>query len=148
MEPKKQYDPRMHTAEHILNQTMVRSYACERSFSNHIEKKKSKCDYHFEKELREEELRIIEAKVNDIIQQDLPVIESFMTKEEALSFFNLSKLPEESDDTIRIIKVGDYDSCPCIGHHVEHTAQIGTFRIISASFEDGILRIRYKLAEN
>jgi len=53
----KQYaDQRMHTAEHILNQTMVRMFGCGRSFSSHIEKKKSKCDYRFERALSEEEL--------------------------------------------------------------------------------------------
>ena len=35
----------MHTAEHILNQTMVRMFGCERSRNAHIERKKSKCDY-------------------------------------------------------------------------------------------------------
>ena len=35
----------MHTAEHILNQTMIRLFGCERSKNAHIEKKKSKCDY-------------------------------------------------------------------------------------------------------
>jgi len=35
----KEYDPRMHSAEHILNQTMVRMFNRGRSFSAHIEKK-------------------------------------------------------------------------------------------------------------
>ena len=38
--PKKDYFPPMHTAEHILNQTMVRMFGCERSLTNHIEKNK------------------------------------------------------------------------------------------------------------
>ncbi len=46
------YDPQMHTAEHILNQTMVRIFGCERSFPSHIEKKKSKCDYRFDRPLK------------------------------------------------------------------------------------------------
>jgi hypothetical protein len=37
----KSIDPHMHTAEHILNQTVVRFLGCERCFSAHIEKKKS-----------------------------------------------------------------------------------------------------------
>jgi len=63
----KQYNPQMHSAEHILNQTMVRMFKCGRSFSNHIEKKKSKCDYHFDRELNKEEVEEIERKVNDVI---------------------------------------------------------------------------------
>ena len=41
---KEEYPP-MHTAEHILNQTMVRMFGCPRSRNAHIERKKSKCDY-------------------------------------------------------------------------------------------------------
>ncbi len=48
---EKQYDPRMHTAEHILNQTMVRMFGCGRSFNSHIERKKSKCDYRVGREI-------------------------------------------------------------------------------------------------
>ncbi|MBR4973989.1 MAG: hypothetical protein IKY60_00235, partial [Bacteroidales bacterium] len=44
-EHNKQEHPPMHTAEHILNQTMVRMFGCPRSKNTHIEKKKSKCDY-------------------------------------------------------------------------------------------------------
>ena len=41
---KKEYPP-MHTCEHIVNQTMIRIFHCERSVSAHIERKKSKLDY-------------------------------------------------------------------------------------------------------
>ena len=44
-EHNKQEYPPMHTAEHILNQTMVRMFGCPRSKNAHIERKKSKCDY-------------------------------------------------------------------------------------------------------
>jgi len=141
----KQYNPPMHSAEHILNQTMVRMFNCERSFSNHIEKKKSKCDYHFERNLTEQEIEQLNFKVNEIIQQDLPVAEDFILREEAIHKFNLQKLPDEAGDNIRIIKIGAYDACPCSGLHVSHTKEIGTFKIISTDFNEGVLRIRYKL---
>jgi len=137
----------MHSAEHILNQTMVRMFGCERSFSNHIEKKKSKCDYHFERNLSEREIEEINANVNKIIQQDLQVIEDFITKEDADEKFNLARLPDDSGDKIRIIKVGDYDACPCSGLHVAYTKEIGRFNINSTSFNDGVLRIRFKLLD-
>ena len=37
---KQEYPP-MHTAEHILNQTMIRMFGCERSKNTHIERKKT-----------------------------------------------------------------------------------------------------------
>jgi len=141
----KQYDPRMHSAEHILNQTMVRMFNRGRSFSAHIEKKKSKCDYHFNRNLTEPELNEIEKRVNEVIKNDLPINEEFMKRNEAEKHFNLEKLPDAVGDELRIIKVGNYDACPCIGHHVNTTSKIGEFKIISSSYEDGVLRLRFKL---
>ena len=50
----KNYDPYMHTVEHVLNQTMVRQFNVERAFSSHLEKKKSKCDYHFHRNISDD----------------------------------------------------------------------------------------------
>ncbi len=143
----KQYHPQMHSAEHILNQTMVRMFNRGRSFSNHIEKKKSKCDYYFDRDLTKAEIEEIEQKVNEVIQLDLIVREEFFYKGEAETKFNLSKLPEDAGDKIRIIKIGDYDACPCSGLHVSHTSEIGIFKIISTDFNEGVLRVRFKLIE-
>jgi len=142
---KKQVDPHMHTAEHILNQTMVRLLGTGRCFSAHIERKKSKCDYHFNRPLTPEEENLIVEKVNAVINADLPVTEKFTSLTEAEKKFDLSRLPEGSGNQIRIIHIGNYDQCPCIGPHVKSTAEIGRFRITSSSFENGVLRIRFKL---
>ena len=144
----KQYHPQMHSAEHILNQTMVRKFNCNRSFSNHIEKKKSKCDYHFERDLTEDEIGDLNKGVNEVIQNDLKVVEEFISKDDAEKEYNLSKLPDGFGETIRIIKIGDYDTCPCSGLHVSHTKEIGRFNIISTGYNDGKLRIRFKLFDD
>ena len=145
MQMKKNYDPRMHSAEHILNQTMDRMYQCGRCFNAHIERKKSKCDYHFTKALTADEIEAVQSCVNRVIQSDLPVSEKFISKSEAKSRFNTEKLPDDTGDRIRIISIGDYDHVPCIGTHVKSTAEIGELRITSTNFEDGVLRIRYRL---
>lgn len=145
---KKDYSQPMHTAEHILNQTMIRLFGCGRSITNHIEKKKSKCDYKFPRALTDEDIVQIETKVNEIIAQNLDVSESFVDKDEAAAKFNLEKLPANVSQTLRIISVGNYDACPCIGAHVANTSEIGIFKIISTDFNEGVLRIRYKVVEN
>ena len=144
----KSYDPRMHSAEHILNQTMVRMFNKGRSFSAHIEKKKSKCDYHFDRNLTDEEKEKIQNTVNKVIKQELPVTEEFIPREEAQKNFNLERLPDEAGNTIRIIRIGEYDACPCSGVHVDNTKQIGEFKIISSEFKNDVLRIRFKLLKN
>lgn len=144
---KRQPDPRMHSAEHILNQTMVRMYDCGRCFTAHIEKKKSKCDYHFDRALTDEEIAEIQARVNSVIDSDLPVTESFVSREMAERRYNIEKLPDTVVGNLRIIHIGDYDACPCIGEHVASTGEIGSFRITTTSYADGQLRIRFKLSE-
>jgi alanyl-tRNA synthetase len=137
---------RMHSAEHLLNQTMVRLYGCGRCFSAHINSKKSKCDYHFQRALTTEELKEIEARVNQVIEADYPVTTEYIDRDEAKMKFNLDRVPEgENKDLFRIVHMGDYDACPCIGEHVSSTKQIGTFRITTAGFENQVLRIRFKL---
>jgi len=145
-EHNKQEYPPMHTAEHILNATMVRTFGCPRSKNAHIERKKSKCDYELTTAPTEEQLQEVEAKMNEVIARHLPVSIEFMTREEAARSVDLSKLPEEVSKTLRIVKIGDYDACACIGTHVSNTAEIGTFRITTHSYADGILRLRFKLA--
>ena len=142
---KKQTDPCMHTAEHILNQTMVRIYNCSRCFSAHIERKKSKCDYYFNHALTPEEIAEIQSNVDEVIQSDFTVTETFVSRPDAESRYNTDKLPANTEDNVRIIHIGDYDACPCIGNHVASTKEIGNFRITTTSFEDGVLRIRFKL---
>jgi len=144
---EKQYDPRMHTAEHILNQTMVRMFGCGRSFNSHIERKKSKCDYRINHALTEQEVKEIEDTVNSIIQNNIDITEDFVPKSNAADFLDLSKLPPDAPDNIRVVRVGDYDACACIGPHVSNTSEIGVFKINSADYSDGIVRLRFRLTD-
>ena len=144
-EHNKQEYPPMHTCEHIINQTMIRLFGCGRSVSAHIERKKSKLDYRLTACPTEEQIKNLENTVNQIIMQHLPVTTEFITQEEAKGRFDLKRLPEDASETVRVVKVGDYDECLCIGRHVENTFEIGVFKIISYDFKDGILRLRFKL---
>ncbi|MCP4114155.1 MAG: hypothetical protein GY737_01915 [Desulfobacteraceae bacterium] len=140
-------DVRMHSAEHLLNQTMVRMFGCQRCFSAHINKKKSKCDYRFDRMLTDEELREIETRVIQVIRDDLPVTLEFVSPGEAEENYNIERVPDgDALEKFRIVHMGDYDACPCIGTHVSSTAEINGFRIISADFNDSVLRIRFKLS--
>jgi alanyl-tRNA synthetase len=142
---KKQIDPCMHSAEHILNQAMGRLFGCGRCFSAHIERKKSKCDYRFDRPLTDEELKALESEVNGVIETDMAVSDRYISVDRAREQFNLSRLPDDAGDRVRIVSIGDYDHCPCIGLHVSSTHEIGKFRITSSGFDDGVLRIRFKL---
>jgi misacylated tRNA(Ala) deacylase len=144
-QPKKDYCEPMHTCEHILNQTMIRMFGCPRSMNAHIERKKSKCDYTLSEVPTDAQILELTDSVNEIISQHLPVTIDFMDRTDAAQLVDLSKLPADATDTLRIIRVGDYDACACIGQHVNNTSELGRFEIISHDFENGRWRVRFKL---
>ena len=143
---KHEFEP-AHTCEHIINQTMIRMFNCGRAVSAHVERKKSKLDFRMSIEPSEQQMLRLEEEVNRIISQDLPVTMSYITLEEAKQFFDLNRLPDDASDTVRVVKIGDYDQCLCIGAHVEHTSEIGTFKLLSYSFSEGVLRLRWKVVQ-
>lgn len=146
-EHNKQEYPPMHTAEHILNATMVKMFGCPRSRNAHIERKKSKCDYLLQTCPTTEEVTAIENRVNEVIGQHLDVTIEYVDRDHIPAEVDLSKLPEDASETLRLIRIGDYDTCACVGAHVSNTAEIGTFKIISHDYNEGTWRVRFKLQE-
>ena len=143
---KSEYEP-AHTCEHLLNATMVKMFGCPRSKNAHIERKKSKCDYLLRAEPTTDQVVEIESRVNEAIARELDVTVEFMSREDAAAIVDLSKLPEDASQTLRIVRIGDYDACACIGAHVNKTREIGEFRIISHSYADGVWRLRWKVVK-
>ena len=78
---KAEYPP-MHTAEHILNQTMVRMFGCQRSNNAHIERKKSKINYELMAQPTAEQVEEIARRVNEVIDAHLPVSYEFVSRNE------------------------------------------------------------------
>jgi Ser-tRNA(Ala) deacylase AlaX len=143
---KAEYPP-MHTAEHILNQTMVRMFGCGRSRNAHIERRKSKCDYLLAEAPGAETMAEVERRVNEVIAMALPVRIDFLSREEAAAIVDLSKLPENVSETLRVVRIGDYDACACIGNHVNNTSEIGRFKLLNCDYAGGRLRVRFKLED-
>ena len=137
--------PRAHTAEHLLNQTMVRIFGCGRSKNAHIERKKSKINWPLPTCPTSEQIAEIEKTMNDLISQDLPVTYEFVTRDNIPSDVSLEKLPEDASETLRLVRIGNYDVCACIGTHVESTGKIGSFKINSTSYNEGNFRIVFKV---
>lgn len=141
----KEYNPAMHTAEHILNSVMDKMFHCGRSFNSHIEKRKSKCDYTIRRAPSAKDIAAVERTVNEIIKLNVPVGEEFVGRREADEKYFTGKLPESAGEKIRIITIGNFDACPCIGQHVSNTSEIGRFSISSADYNEGVLRVRFVL---
>ena len=139
--------PPAHTAEHLLNQTMVRMFGCDRSKNAHIERKKSKINYNLATCPTAEQIAEVEQKMHELIAADLSVTYKFVTRDEIPEGVKLDKLPEDASETLRLVYIGDYDICPCIGTHVASTKEIGNFRITSTSYNEGSFRIVFKVEQ-
>ena len=139
--------PPAHTAEHLLNQTMVRMFGCERSSNAHVERKKSKISYVLDHKPDRKEEREIERRMNELIDADLPVTFEVVRRDELPEEIDASRLPADASDTIRLVRIGDYDVCPCIGKHVRSTAQIGRFEMLGTNWDEHTrtFRIRFKV---
>jgi len=153
--------PPAHTAEHLLNQLMMRMFGCERSRNAHIERKKSKISYILDRKPDRKIEKEIERQMNALIEEDMPVTFQFVTRAELEgimmeaeedspeSRLSLERLPEDASETIRLVRIGDYDVCPCIGKHVRSTAQIGRFEMLGTNWDEGTrsFRIRFKIVQ-
>lgn len=141
---KAEYPP-AHTAEHLLNQTMIRLFGCERSKNAHIERKKSKINYELGHCPTEKQIADIDRIINELIAKNLPVTYEFVDRDNIPDGVKLDKLPDDASETLRLVRIGEYDVCPCIGTHVSSTRDIGHFHITSTSFNNGSFRIVFKV---
>ena len=139
--------PPAHTAEHLLNQTMQRLFGCERSYNAHIERKKSKMSFHLDRKPTRQEEKEIERQMKRLIDEDLPVTFEFVTRDSLPEGVSLDRLPQDASETIRLVRIGDYDVCPCIGRHVRSTAQIGRCEMLGTNWDEQerSFRVRFKI---
>lgn len=141
--------PPAHTAEHLLNQVMVRMFGCERSRNAHVERKKSKISYILDHKPDRKEEKEIERLMNELIEQDLPVTYEFVDRDHIPDDVKLDRLPDDASETIRLVRIGDFDVCPCIGKHVRSTSQIGRFEMLGTNWDQSTrsFRIRFKVVQ-
>ena len=146
-EHNKEEFPPAHTAEHLLNQVMVRLFGCERSYNAHIERKKSKMSFHVDHKPTRQEEKEIEREMQRLIAEDLPVTFEVVPLSELPEGIRADRLPSDVSDSIRLVRIGDYDVCPCIGKHVRSTSQIGRFEMLGTNWDEHehSFRVRFKI---
>lgn len=148
-EHNKEEFPPAHTAEHLLNQTMIRMFGCERSTNAHVERKKSKITYILDYKPDRKEEKEIERRMNELIEEDLPVTYEFVDRNHLPEGLTINRLPADASEMIRIVRIGDYDVCACIGKHVRSTSQIGRFELLGTNWDEvkRAFRVRFKVVQ-
>ncbi|MEK6950693.1 MAG: alanine--tRNA ligase [Nanoarchaeota archaeon] len=134
----------MHTATHLLNEALrkVISPAIHQRGSN-ITPERLRFDFSFERKLTPEELKRVENEVNRVIKADLTVIRKELPLQEAEKLGAEKEFGQKYPEKVSIYFVGDYSKEFCGGPHIQHTKEIGRFRIVKEeSVAAGVRRIK------
>ncbi len=141
-----------HTATHLLQQALVDVLGDEvAQKGSNITDERMRFDFSFHRAMTKEEVKQVEDIVNAQIQKDLPVTMEVMDLEAAKSSGARALFGEKYEKQVKVYTIGPkadsnekwYSKEVCGGPHVQHTAQIGTFKITKEqSSSAGVRRIR------
>ena len=146
--PKKEFPP-AHRAEHLLTELMMRMFHCERSYNAHIERKKSKMSFILEQKPTRQQEKEIERRMNELIQEDMPITYELVDRDHVPEEVKLDRLPDDASEMLRLVHIGNFDVCPCLGKHVRSTSQIGRFELLGTNWDElkHSFRIRFKVVQ-
>jgi alanyl-tRNA synthetase len=132
-----------HTATHLLHK------ALKEVLGNHVNQAGSlvspdrlRFDFSHIGSMTDEEIQLVEQKVNEQIWSHTPVITTIKPLEEAKEMGAMALFGEKYKADVRVVQVGDYSLELCGGTHVQNTSEIGLFKILSESgIGSGVRRI-------
>mgnify|MGYP001013359368 FL=1 len=132
-----------HTTTHILHKVLKEMLGQHvNQAGSYVSEDRLRFDYtHFEA-VSHETLKEIEKKVNEAILADYQVKTDILDIEQARNSGAMALFDEKYDEMVRVVSVGDFSKELCGGTHIDETAKIGLFKIISeGSIASGVRRI-------
>lgn len=140
---------RLHTATHLLQQALRDVLGAEvKQSGSDITAERTRFDFSFSRKMTTEEIKKVEDKVNEMIAKDLPVAFEQMPKDQAMKTGALFYFKEKYPKQVKVYYIGhsiedSYSKEFCGGPHVDHTLQIGQFKILKEeAVGAGVRRIR------
>ncbi|MBD5411064.1 MAG: alanine--tRNA ligase [Treponema sp.] len=137
-----------HTATHLLQQALVTVLGSQvAQKGSNINNERMRFDFTFERPMTKEEIAEVEKIVNEKIKEDLPVSMEIMTLDKAKAEGARALFTTKYGEDVKVYTIGEQNNWfskeVCGGPHVQHTAQIGTFKIEKEqSSSAGVRRIR------
>ncbi len=134
----------LHTATHLLHKALcVVLGGYVKQLGSNITAERLRFDFNHPQALTKEELKKVEDLVNEEIKKDLPVVCETMTLEEAKEKGAAAQFDAKYGERVKVYSIGDFSVEVCGGPHVEHTSQLGHFRIVKEqSSSAGVRRIK------
>jgi alanyl-tRNA synthetase len=135
---------RLHTATHLLHQALreILGAHVEQKGSN-ITEKRLRFDFSHPDKMTEEEIEMVENRVNEIIEADVPVVFEETQLENALEMGAIGLFRSKYGDMVKVYRIGNFSLEICGGPHAGRTGELGRFRIVKEkSSSAGVRRIR------
>lgn len=125
-----------HTGEHIVSGTINKHFGYN-NVGFHLGSDGVTID--IDGELTDDEIRMTEMISNNAVAENIPVVSLFPSSDELEGMIYRSKL--DITENVRIIKIGNYDSCACCAPHVANTGEIGIIKLLDYERYKGGVRI-------
>ena len=134
---------RNHSAAHLLQGALRKVLGSHvEQQGSYVDRNEVRFDFSHFAALTAEELSAVETEVNRAILEGVPVVTVETDVESARAAGAMALFGEKYGKTVRMVKMGGYSTELCGGTHVDNTAKIGLFRIVSeSSVAAGVRRI-------
>ncbi len=140
----KEATTRLHTATHLLHAALKKVYSPDvNQKGSNITEERLRFDFNLPQPMTADEIKQVEALVNEVIQQNLPVVMQEISLEEAKEQGFTGLFESKYGERVKTYTIGDFSKEICGGPHAATTGELGTFKIVKEqSCGSGLRRIK------